>query len=60
MLAAKRSAGVAPGVSLRNPLHASDKACKRGIDPGFENDVLQKFFLFKNGLTRVWVPHLTL
>ena len=36
MLAAKRSAGVARKVSLRNPLHSSNKACKRGIDPGFE------------------------
>ena len=59
MLAAKRSAGVAPEVRLRNPLHTGNKACKRGIDLGFETqadptkrtDVLQKSFLFKNELT---------
>ena len=28
MLATKRSAGVAPGVNLRNPLYAGDRACK--------------------------------
>ena len=33
MLAAKRSAGVAPEVNLRNPLWASDKACKWGALP---------------------------
>ena len=31
--AAKRSAGVAPEVNLRNPLHAGDEACKRGNLP---------------------------
>ena len=36
MLAAKRSAGVAPEMNLRNSLHAGDKARKRGIHPGFE------------------------
>ena len=34
--ARKRSTGVAPEVNLRNPLHAGDKAGKRGIHPGFE------------------------
>ena len=28
--------GVAPEVNLRNSLHASDKAAKWGIHPGFE------------------------
>ena len=37
MLAIKRSAGVAPGVNLRNPLHALNEACKQEIQPGFEN-----------------------
>ena len=36
MLVAKRSAGVAPEVNLRNPLHAGEKARKRGIRPSFE------------------------
>ena len=36
MLAAKRSAGVALEVNLRNPLHAGDKPCKQGIRRGFE------------------------
>ena len=36
MLATKRSAGVAPEVNLRNPLHADDEARKRRIHPGFE------------------------
>ena len=37
MLAAKRSAGVAPEVNLRNPLHAGDPAHKgEGVHPGFE------------------------
>ena len=36
MLAAKKSAGVAPEVNLRNPLHAGDKACKWGFHSGFE------------------------
>ena len=36
MLAAKRSAGVAPEVNLRNSLHAGNKAHKRGIHPGSE------------------------
>ena len=35
-LGSKRSAGVAPEVNLRNPLHAGNKACKRGIHPSFE------------------------
>ena len=35
-LAAKKSAGVAPEVNLRNPLHAGDKAFKWGIHHGFE------------------------
>ena len=33
MLAAKMSAGVAPEVKLRNPLHTNDEACKWGINP---------------------------
>ena len=33
MLAIKRSAGVAPEVSLKNPLHAGYKAHKLGIYP---------------------------
>ena len=36
MLAVKRLAGVAPDVSLKNPLHAGDKAHKWGIQPGYE------------------------
>ena len=36
MLAIKRSAGVAPEINLRNPLHVGYKACKQGIHPGFE------------------------
>ena len=36
-LPTKKSAGVAPEVNLRNPLHAGDKACKRVIHPGFES-----------------------
>ena len=36
MLAAKRSAGVAPEGNLKNPLYTSKKACKWGIHPGFE------------------------
>ena len=36
MLAAKRSAGVAPEVNLGNSVHTGDKAGKQGIHPGFE------------------------
>ena len=36
MPAVKRSAGVAPEVNLRNPLHAGDEACKEEMYPGFE------------------------
>ena len=36
VLAAKRSAGVAPEVNLRNPFHTSGKAPKQEICPGFE------------------------
>ena len=36
MLADKRSAGVTQEINLKNPLHTSDKAHKRGIHPGFE------------------------
>ena len=36
MLAAKRLAGVTPQVNLGIPLHADNKACKRGIHPDFE------------------------
>ena len=35
-VAAKKPAGGASEVNLRNPLHAGDKACKRGIYPGLE------------------------
>ena len=36
ILAAKRLAGVTPQVDLGIPLHAGNKACKRGIHPVFE------------------------
>ena len=36
MPAVKKSAGVAPEVNLRNPLHAGDEACKQEMHPGFE------------------------
>ena len=36
MLTSIQSAGVSPEVNLRNSLQAGDKACKRGIHPGFE------------------------
>ena len=36
MPATKRSAGVVPEVNLRIPLNAGYKACKQGINPGFE------------------------
>ena len=36
MLAVKRSVGVTPEVNLRNPLHAGEETCKRGIHSGFE------------------------
>ena len=36
MFALKRSAGASPEASLRNPLHASDKAHNLGIHNGFE------------------------
>ena len=36
MLAAKRSAAVAPEVNLRNPLCSGNKACKLGIHLSFE------------------------
>ena len=36
MLVAKRSAGVAPEVNMRNPWHEGDEACKQGIHPDFE------------------------
>ena len=38
MLAAKRSAGIASEVYLRNPLHTGDEACKHGIHTGFETE----------------------
>ena len=34
--AAKRLAGVALEMNLRDPLHTGDKECKRGFHPGFE------------------------
>ena len=39
MLVIKRSAGVAPEVTLRNPMHGGNKACKQGIHSGFETQV---------------------
>ena len=36
--AAKRSAGVAPEVNLRSPLHTGNKACKHEIRPRFETN----------------------
>ena len=36
MLAAKRSAGVAPKVNLRIPLCTGDEDASEGIHPGFE------------------------
>ena len=33
MFAIKKSAGVAPEVNLRNPLHASDEGCKQENSP---------------------------
>ena len=55
MLAAKRSAGVAPDVNRRIPLRAGVEACKRGDPPWLwkryqwptkRTDVLQKIFNF--------------
>ena len=34
MLAVKRSAGVAPEVNLRNPLHAGEETCTLALIPG--------------------------
>ena len=39
MLAAKRSAGVAPEVNLRHRLWAGEEAGKQEIHPGFETQV---------------------
>ena len=36
MLTSIQSAGVPQEVNLKNSLHAGNKACKRGIHPGFE------------------------
>ena len=36
MMVTKRSAGVAPEVNHRISMHVSQKAGKRGIQPGFE------------------------
>ena len=36
MLAIKMSAGVAPEVNVRNPLHTDENTLKQGIYPGFE------------------------
>ena len=36
VMAIKRSAGIAPVVILRNPLHAGEEAHKQGIHPCFE------------------------
>ena len=38
MLAAKRSAAVAPEVNLRNPLYRGIEACKQGVRPSFEKE----------------------
>ena len=35
MLVIKRILGVAPEMTLRNPLHTANKACKQGIYPSF-------------------------
>ena len=35
-LAAKRSAGVAPEVNVKNSLGVDDKGCRQGNHPGFE------------------------
>ena len=65
MLAIKRSAGVASGVNLKNPLPADEKESKRRVHPSFETQdrrhqmskkryqrVLQIFFSKK--ITLVW------
>ena len=36
VLAVKRSAGVAPEVTLRNPLHKDEETCNPRIQTGFE------------------------
>ena len=36
VLAAKRSAGIAPEANLRNPLRAGDETRRQGNPPGFE------------------------
>ena len=51
MLAAKRSAGVALEVNLRNPLHPGEKACKQGIHPGFKTQGRRH----QKSKTGVWV-----
>ena len=39
MLAIKKSAGFAPEVNRRNPLHPGKEACKQEIHSGFETRV---------------------
>ena len=41
MPAVKGSAGVAPEVNLRNPLHAGDEACWEEMHLGFETKEVQ-------------------
>ena len=52
MLAAERSAGLAPEVNLSNPLHAGDRAPKRGIYPGFMGSHYQKSKVGISGPTK--------
>ena len=52
MLAAKRSAGIASEVYLRNPLHTGDEACKHGIHTGFETEA-RRHQKFKTGISVV-------
>ena len=39
MLVVNRSVGVTPEMSLRNPLHVGEEACKQNINPAFETRV---------------------
>ena len=51
MLAAKRSAGVAPEVNLRNPLHAGNEAGKQGNPPRLWNPGQTSPQLQKKGIS---------
>ena len=53
MLSTKRSAGVTPEVSVRNPLHNGEKACKQGIHPGFETQC-RRHQMSKTGVSAAW------